>query len=248
MSRVMPMVAPQMQMPGIPGYAGLGPVIPPGTPDVGLPGIYTDYYPPEFWAYNSQYGGKLEWIGWRWWDSQTYTSGTTVNLPGFFSAVRTTPDVGNMQVAGQLAAPNAFMIRAVGWYLKQRPRAVTVVATANPQPGAIDNIAQLGNGGVAALTIGQKIYGQWNLWQLPSAGGAWGVATQAGAAAANLWIDWAVNGTPDARGLYTLSKPIFIAPQINFRVDMTWPAAITLAGADTVLQFFIDGDIVRPVQ
>jgi hypothetical protein len=212
-----------------------------GAPVMGLPGVYTDYYPPEFWKYNSQYAGKLEWIGWRWWDTKTYVSGTTVSLTNLFGTIPATVDIGNMQIAGQLAAPNAFMIRAVGWYLKQRPRAVTAVATANPQPGAIDNIAQLGNTGVAQLSIGNKVYGQWQLWQLTSGGGAYANGTQAGAAAANLFIDWATNGVPDPGA-------IFLAPQINFKVDLIWPAAITLAGTNTDLEFFLDGDIIRPVQ
>ena len=218
------------------------------APVLGLPGVYTDYYPPEFWKYNSQYAGKLEWIGWRWWDTKTYTSGTTTVLPNYFGTIPATLDIGNMQVAAQLAAPNAFMVRAVGWYLKQRPRAVTAVATANPQPGAIDNIAQLGNGGVAQLSIGNKVYGQWQLWQLTSGGGAYANGTQAGAAAANLFIDWATNGVPDPAAVYQLSKPIFLAPQINFKVDLSWPTAITLAGTNTDIQFFLDGDIIRPVQ
>src|SRR5215471_18943894 len=78
----------------------------PQQPVMGLPGIYTDYYPPEFWAYNSQYAGKLEWIGWRWWDTKTYTSGTTTSLSNYFGSIPATIDVGNMQVAAQLAAPN----------------------------------------------------------------------------------------------------------------------------------------------
>ena len=217
-------------------------------PVMGLPGIYTDYYPPEFWKYNSQYAGKLEWIGWRWLDTKTYVSSTTTLLSKFFGTVPATPDLGNMQVASQLAAPNAFMIRAVGLWLKQRPRAVTAVATANPQPGAVDNIAQLSNTGVAQLTIGSKVYGQWTLFQLTAGGGPYAMMTDAGAAAANLSIDWGMNGIPDPRAIYTLSKPIFIAPQINFNVDLTWPTAITLNGGDTSLEFFLDGDIVRPVQ
>jgi hypothetical protein len=220
----------------------------PNQPVLGLPGVYTDYYPPEFWKYNTQYAGKLEWIGWRWWDTKTYVSATTTSLANFFGTIPATLDVGNMQVAAQLAAPNAFMIRAVGWYLKQRPRAVDQAATANPQTGALDNVAQLGNGGVAQLTIGTKVYGQWQLWQLGSGGGAWGAVATAGGEAVNVQNDWATSGVPDPRALYTLSKPLFIAPQINFKVDITWPAAVTLAGGDTSLQFFLDGDIVRPVQ
>lgn len=224
--------------------AGGGPI----QPVMGLPGIYSDYYPPEFWKYNTQYAGKLEWIGWRWWDTKSYVSGTTTSLTNFFGTIPATVDVGNMQVAAQLAAPNAFMVRAVGWYLKQRPRSIARAASTNPNTGAVDNVAQLANTGVAQLTIGTKVYGQWTLHQLTSGGGAWGLLALEGATAdPGGAIDYGQPGVPDPRAIYALSKPLFIAPQINFKIDITWPAALTLTG-NTDIEFFLDGDIIRPVQ
>jgi hypothetical protein len=210
-------------------------------------GIYSGQYPPEFERYNSQYGGQIESIGWKWWDTQTYVSGTTTALPGFFN-VRATPDLGNMEIAFQLAAPKAFLIRSIRFFLKQRPRNVTQAATTNPQTGALDNIAQLINTGVFSLTIGNKVYNQEPLWCLTAGGGAFGPATVGGANAANLYTDYAQNGWPDPRAVNTLAKPIFIAPQINFNATLTWPAAITLAGTDTPITILLDGDLLRPVQ
>lgn len=211
-------------------------------------GIFTDYYPAEYQRYNSQYAGQIESIGWKWWDTQTYTSGTTTSLTNFFN-VRATPDLSNMEVAFQLAAPKAFLIRAIRFFVKQRPRSVARAAATNPQTGALDNIAQLINTGVFQLTIGNKVYNQEPLWCITAGGGASGVIGAEGATAdPGAQSDYAQNGIADPRAVNTLAKPIFIAPQINFNASLSWPAAITLAGTNTDLTILLDGDLLRPVQ
>lgn len=213
-----------------------------------LPGIYTDYYPKEYQEYNTQYKGQIESIGWRWWDTQTYISGTTTALPAWFN-VRATPDLGNMEVAFQLAAPKAFLIRAVRFFIKLRPRAVTPVAVTGPQTGAFDNVAQLINTGVFQLTIGNKQYTMDPLWTLTAGGGAAGsMAIGAAAGGASIYADYAQNGISDPRAVNTLSKPLFIGPQINFNARVDWAAALTLAGGNTDICFLLDGDLLRPVQ
>jgi len=61
-------------------------------------------------------------------------------------------------------------------------------------------------------------------------------------------IDYAQNGSPHVRNAFVLARPLFLAPQINFSVTLTWPAAITLAGGDTPVTVALEGDLVRPVQ
>lgn len=212
-----------------------------------LPGIYSNDYPAEFDQYNTQYPGNKEIIGWQWWDTQTYISGTTVSLPQWFN-VRSTPDLGNMEVAFQLSAPKAFFLRAVRFFVKQRPALVSP-PIGNPQTGAIDNVAQLINTGVFTLTIGSKIYVMSPIWTLTAGGGAFGVMamSSSGAVLAN-FADYGQNGIPDPRSVMTLSKPLFIAPQINFSAVAQWPAALTLSGGNTAICFLMDGDLVRPIQ
>jgi hypothetical protein len=210
-------------------------------------GVYTNDYPPEFQQYNTQFQGRKEWIGWRWWDTQTFTSATTVNLPSWFN-VRATPDLSNMEVAFQLAAPKAFFWRATRLYFKVRPGATTAAATANPQTGLDDDIAQILNTGVLEVTIGNKIYSQDPLWMITAGGGVFISQTQAGASASNLTIQYAQPGPPDPRAVDTRSKPLFIAPQINFTARMFWPAAITLANGNPAITVALDGDLIRPVQ
>lgn len=215
-----------------------------------LPGIYTDYYPQAYQDYNTQYKGQLESIGWKWWDTQTYTSGTTTSLVQFFN-VRATPDLSNMEVAFQLAAPKAFLIRAIRFYVKQRPTVVTPITstTGSPATGALDNISQLVNTGVFQFTVGNKVYNQEPLWCLTAGAGATGfmaLAIQGGVAGGQ--IDFGQNGIADPRAVNTLSKPLFIGPQINFTARIDWPAALTLAGGNTTICILLDGDLLRPVQ
>jgi hypothetical protein len=212
------------------------------------PGIFTNDYPPEYEQYNSQYAGRKEAIGWKWWDTQTYVSGTTLSLVQWFNT-RGTPDLSNMEIPFQLAAPKAFLVRAIRFFVKQRVRSVAKAAVTNPQTGAMDNIAQLINTGVFTLTIGSKVYNQEPLWCLTAGGGAYGVLALEGATAdPGAGADYAQNGIPDPRAVNSLAKPIFIAPQINFSAVVSWPAAITLAGTNTDITFLLDGDLIRPVQ
>jgi hypothetical protein len=211
-------------------------------------GVYSSDYPAEYTQYDSQYAGRKEAIGWKWWDTQTFTSASTTALPGYFTVVRATPDLGNMEVAGQLAAPKAFLLRAIRCFFKIRPHNITQAATTAVQTGMIDDVAQIANTGVLSLTIGSKVYCQEPVYCLSSGAGIWGVASVAGANAANLYSDYAQLGIPDPRAVNTLAKPIFIAPQINWKVDIVWAATITLAGGNPALTVILDGDLIRPVQ
>jgi len=213
-----------------------------------LPGIFTDSYPKEYEAYNTQYGGQIESIGWKWWDTQTFVSGTTTALTNFFN-VRATPDLSNMEVAFQLAAPKAFLVRAIRFFVKTRPLAVSPAAVSGAATGVFDNVAQLINTGVMSLVIGNKTYVLDPLWCLTAGGGASGVACIATSAGGGQdYIDYAQNGIADPRAVNTLSKPLFIGPQINFNARIDWAAALTLQGGNVALTLLLDGDLLRPVQ
>jgi len=211
------------------------------------PGDYSNDYPPEFQEYNTQYKGRKEWIGWRWWDTQSFVSATTVALDRWFN-VRATTDLSNMEVAFQLAAPKAFFWRSTRLYFKRRPQMVDSGAAAPTNFASLaDDVAQLLNTGVLEVTIGNKVYSQDPLWMLTAGGGANIVWTQAGAEAANITATFAQNGISDPRAVDTKAKPMFIAPQINFSARMFWPAALTIT-ATTDICIAMDGDLVRPVQ
>jgi hypothetical protein len=210
-----------------------------------MPGIYSGYYPPGFEEYNTQYGGRLERVGAKLWDTQTFTSASTVSLVQFFN-VRATPDLSNMETAFQLPAPKAFLIRAIRMFVKLRPLATTAT------PGSafasnFDNIAQLINTGVMTFTVGNKQYAQEPLWALTAGGGAFGSLAGVGGALQSVGIDYAQNGVPDPRAVNTLSVPLFLAPQINFNARIDWAAALTLSSSPAIT-LCLDGDLLRPVQ
>lgn len=205
-------------------------------------------YPPEFAKYAATYGNNLERIGATRWDTVQFTS-AAINQLVLFTVMRATIDLSNMKQPGMIESPNGFLVRAINFYVKQLPRSEARAAAGNVQPGAIDNIQQLINDGVLELFVGDKMYVQVPLWMVPSGGGAWGMEASDGDVADPGEIqDQATVGIPDARNAYTLDVPVFIQPQQVFRVQLFWPAAITLAGGNTNITVALDGDMVRPVQ
>lgn len=199
--------------------------------------------------YNTQYPA-LEVIGGMLYDTVGFVS-AAINSLNFFGAgnPRASLDLGNMEIPSQLAAPKAFLIRAFRFVLKQEPRSTARAAAGAVQPGAIDNMFQLLNTGVLTLTIGSKPYAEFPLWMIPSGGGPVSFAGLCGDAAdPGSIVDWATSGVPMSDNALVLSQPLFIAPQINFGVNLAWPAAITLSGGNTNVMVCMDGDLLRPVQ
>lgn len=212
-----------------------------------MPKNFSDY-PPEFQQYDTQYKGQKERICYSLYDTVMYVSAASVQL-FLFNIVRATLDLSNMEQAGSLPAPKAFFMRAVRFYVKQEPQSSARAAAGAVQVGAISNIKLLTNTGVLQLTIGSKLYMQTPLWKIPSGGGAFGgLASDGDVADPGEVQDWAVCGYPHVRNALTLAVPIFLGPGVNFRVELTWPAAVALAGGNTPISVVFDGDLVRQVQ
>jgi hypothetical protein len=201
--------------------------------------------PLGYERYSSIYGRGKEVIGWSLYDTLTYISGTTLSLD-FFTNVRANKSLSNMETAGALPAPKSFLIRAPRFFVKQRPRSVAVAAATNPNTGALDNLVQLTNQGVARLIVGSKEYGFVPLWMLCSGGGVTGQMSQGGAATG--LVDYATVGVPDARNVWSLTKPILVESQVNFKVELIWDAPLTLAGGNLDLTIALDGDMLRAIQ
>lgn len=202
--------------------------------------------PRQYTKYNTQFEGQLETIGGVLYDTVTYTSAATVALR-LFNIVRATQDLSNMLAAGQLAYPTSFLIRAIRLFVKQRPESIATAAAAAAQGGALDNIAQLLNTGVLTLQIGSKPYFQYPLWAIPAGGGVYGQLAVNDILVGGSLADYGNVGYPDSKNGLTLTKPVLIAPQINFFVDLFWPAAITLTRNVNITVLF-DGDLTRQVQ
>ncbi|MGH7259943.1 MAG: hypothetical protein ACREI9_04595 [Nitrospiraceae bacterium] len=193
--------------------------------------------------FRQKYGTRLDQsqvINWVWYDTQLYTSAVTTQLT-FFNAIRATRDAGNMEVAGVLAHPKAFIVRAIRVQIESQLTEVAAV------PGAANDIARLIYNGFATFEIGNKNYGVWPLSALPSGAGVYAATGGAGAEATNQFQTHAGHGMPDPRAIYTLSQPLLIDPQINFQFQLGWAAAQTLSGNPNI-KVMMDGELMRPVQ
>ena len=199
-------------------------------------------------AYATQYQNKLEVIDGMLWDTTPFVSAAINNIT-FFDKVNASLDLGNMTNPNQLPNPSAFLIRAVSFYVKQRPRSVARAAAGSVTTGAFSNIQLLINTGTLIFSIGAKRYVLEPLWKLPSGAGPYGsIGLDGNTADPGIVIDYATNGLPSMANVHTLSTPLFLAPLINFSCLATWPAAITLAGGNTNVTVALLGDSIRPVQ
>lgn len=199
----------------------------------------------QYQRYDTQYQGEKEVIGWSLWDTNTYVSAATTTLR-YFSTIRATKNLGNMVTASQLPGPEAFFLRAIRVYICSQPFVTTAVADSTVQDGKVDDLDMLMRLGVLELIVGTKRYGEWPIWMLPQGGG---IVPFFQTGDVDVVVQTATNGIPDPRAVYTLSKPLFLAPLVAFYVDLNWPAgALTLDAGNTVIQVVLDGDMIRPVQ
>ncbi len=190
----------------------------------------------------------IEIIGGMLWDTAQYTSAATLNMQ-FFTTPRATPDLTNLPTPTVLTNNNGFLIRAFRFRSRNNPRVEARAATTNVTTGAFDDLAQLMNTGFFQLVIGAKPYFEVPLWTIPSGCGPCGVLGADGDTAdPGISIGFATIGVPTQKNALVLSQPLFISPLVNFAVNITWPAAITLAAGNTLLQVVFDGDLIRPVQ
>lgn len=191
---------------------------------------------------------STEVIGSMLWDTSLYTSAATLRIQ-FFTVARATADLTNLPTPGMLTNNNAFLIRAFRFRTRNNPRYTARAATTTVTTGAVDDLAQMLNSGFFRLTVANKPYAEFPLWVLPSGCGPSGlVGIDGDTADPGNTLDYATVGIPTQDNAFVLTQPLFIAPMVNFNVELTWPAAITLVGGNTMLQVVFDGDLIRPVQ
>lgn len=208
--------------------------------------------PLEYQAYQTIFPGVMEVINQKYWDTQTYTDNSTTALTGWFNTSRSSnaaQDISNLPgPPGILSSPNAYLIRAIRIFFKQRALASspTVPGTGVTNAGAYNNVAALINTGVWSFTVNAKVYNQEPLWGLTSGGGAFGAMAAAGAGVQG-YYDYAQSGIPDPRAVNTLSKPLLLPPMVGFFGSIVWPAAVDLTG-NVDITICLDGDLIRPAQ
>jgi hypothetical protein len=163
-----------------------------------------------------------------------------------------TPDVTNMQNPGQLPYPWQFLVRAIRLFVKQRPESQVMVAATNPQPGATNTVNLLIGTGLLNITHGSKQYGPYPLHAITAGAGPYGgmVVANIGAGAPlnGSIVDYAQNGLPHARNIFTLAKPLLIETTMNFVYQLSWPAGAVTLIRNTNLCLCLEGDLIRQVQ
>lgn len=217
------------------------------TNDPNDPNAYVNRdFGPNFNDYKVTYGTDLEFISDTLYDTRSYVSGTTVNLP-FFSSAQT-EDLTNLALGNMIPDKQGFLVMSIRVFPKLLPRSTAQAATGTNQTGVANDMAQLLNNGRVKFNFLNKDYGVFPIWLLPSGGGTWPVISTEGAVAAGLVVDFAGNGIPDARNMYVLEQPLFLPPMSKLGITMLWPTALTLVSGNTNIVLLFDGIMVRPVQ
>jgi hypothetical protein len=187
------------------------------------------------------------------WDTLLYTSAATVVLNFFQQTIAAvTPDVTIMQNPGQLPYPWQFLVRAIRFFVKQRPETVALAATTNPQTGALNNISVLCNTGLLSITHGAKQYGPYPLSAITAGAGPYGGGmlgnVGVGAPLIASIVDYAQNGNPHIKNVFTLAKPLLIETSMNFLYQLSWPAGAVTLTRNLNLCLCLEGDLIRQVQ
>jgi hypothetical protein len=182
-------------------------------------------------------GGAQEAIWHQWYDTQTFTSASTTRLT-FFQSVQAA-DLSNMEVAGQLSAPQSFSIYNVccdAW------TAIGVSTSATNAGNANDLFLLMMVGRPKwTLNISGKRYGPYSLSALHASGGP--VAFLGTAIATPGSMQFAKN---DASEGWNYRGRVGIPEQTAFNIEVVWQAAQTLT-ANWLIQLSLFGVLNRRV-
>lgn len=180
--------------------------------------------------------GQLEAVPWKYFDTQTITSGTTKTL-NFFTQVQNDPTMGNLEQAGTIQAPNYFELYSI------RCDFLGVVTNANAAvTGLLNDIAVILNTQRATyqLTRNSKSYGVVPLAAAHGLGGPVGLLY--GTTAANQVAEFANNSVPDDgdwwggvwlnpfTGQQEQCGSVVLPPTQSFALQVNMAAAPTLSG------------------
>lgn len=149
-------------------------------------------------------------------DTQTYVSGTTETLTFFTQAAAAGRFVTNMDQAGQLPAPEYFIVQYI------------CLDVLDAEPGDATNLrdvhrilfGQASAGPYALFRYNSQEWGPWELSRLGGTGGPTGFTTRTA-------TEYANNGIPGQCGLW-MGGALTLQPLKAFSMDMRWASAVTL--------------------
>lgn len=206
---------------------------------------------PLFDAYKVTYGKALEFIADTLYDTVTYVSGTTTTLAVLDGAAgHTLTDLSISNMPGQ-TLPDRVGFLILGYTYKPFlvPRSTARAASGSAQTGVTSDITLLTQNAQFILKLFDKSYATVPLDLIPGGSSVVGTIAAEGATAdPGGIVDFATNGFPDARNVYTLEEPLFIPPLVQIQGQLQFATAVTLASGNTKLRFTMHGLKVRPVQ
>lgn len=186
-------------------------------------------------AVNPKSANAPESIPWWFYDTQLYTSGTTVQQT-FFAAAQAARDLSNWPQAGALTDPNFFAIHYVYADFMQNAAGTPYTTTAGigaavTNTNSLNDVGSLLLSGRARLTfvISDKNYGPWPLSVSAGTGAAIGGIAIAGLTGAGN-AQRSDYGYSALHGGAYIGGKIIIPPKTGFQAVIDWPAALTLSG------------------
>lgn len=200
--------------------------------------------PQEWTSYTTQTNLGLEIVPAVLYDTLSFTTASTTTL-NFFQQTNVTLDISNMKQAGMLSNPEAFLIQNISIYFRSQLWTQAETASGAVQTGQMNDVALLANTGIAQLQIGNKQYGPWPIWRLPSSTFVNGVLTAAGATAANLTTSYGQLAGP----LYGLFPNLMLSPLQSFKLTLAWPAGtVAIVSGPIPIEVLFDGQLARSIQ
>ncbi len=161
-------------------------------------------------------GGNSEALAWTFYDTATFTSAATTQLT-FFTTTRATPQLSNLTGRG-LPTPQYFEI----YYFSCDLLSPAGNTAALADTWAVFNgTGTAGQGGPTwAFVLADKTTGPFPLNTLHALGGLQGFTTQT-------TTEYGQSG--NGQGTFAADGAIVIPPNQTFQIQLTWPAAVTLA-------------------
>lgn len=209
-----------------------------------------DMLNPDAYAVNKY--GEMEAITQPLYSYQSYPAAGSANPLQFFQSQpigTITAEDTNMQLAGQLPAPQSFLVQGIG--VDYLPGTAAARFGAQSALGQLPDVFAILRRGVLVLQIGSKNYLQEGpLMELPPRAHINGVAAVADqttpAAAFQTFVSVGFSDGP----VFT-PRPLLIPASQNFSVTLSWPAgavAIPSADANARIGVQLYGTLYRPAQ
>lgn len=216
----------------------------------GVPIPTTDMLNPDSYAVNVN--GVMEAITQPLYSYLSYPAAGSAQPLQFFTFTvggSVTAEDTNMQLGGQLAAPQSFLVQGIG--VDYLPGTAAARFGAESALGQLPDVFAILRRGVLVLTIGNKAYLQEGpLMQLPPRAHINGVAAVTDATTPGAALQTFVSvGFSD--GPVFTPRPLLIPPSQNFSVSLAWPAgAVAIPSADAAARIGVQlyGTLYRPAQ